>query len=130
MRSHGAPAYPDPNSSGQLPKITAASQVGVSGSRLTAAQGACQALWPYQAPTQAQQRQQLAGDLTFAQCMRSHGVPNWPDPTTVPPNGLVEFVISVSRDGFNPHSPRIISKGVQCEHVLPAGVRPHVSTSP
>jgi hypothetical protein len=119
MRSHGVPDYPDPDSSGQLPKITAASQVGVSDSRLTAAQGACQALWPYQAPTQAQQRQQLTDDLKFAQCMRSHRVPNFPDPTSS--DGRVEFVISVSRDGFDPHSPQILAKARGCEHVLPAG---------
>ncbi len=119
MRSHGVPDYPDPDSSGQLPKIAAASQVGVSDSRLTAAQGACQALWPYQAPTQAQQRQQLTDDLKFAQCMRSHGVPNFPDPTAEPSGP--RFLISVSRDGFDPHSPQILAKARACEYVLPAG---------
>jgi hypothetical protein len=77
-------------------------------------------LWPYQPPTQAQQRQQLADDLKFAQCMRSHGVPNFPDPTTRS-DGRVEFVLSVSRDGFDPHSPQILAKARACQHVLPAG---------
>jgi hypothetical protein len=129
MRSHGVPDYPDPDSSGQLPKITAASQVGVSDSRLTAAAGACQALWPYQPLTQAQQRQQLTDDLKFARCMRSHGVPNFPDPTSS--DGGVAFVISVSRDGFDPHSPQILAKARECQHVLPAGSRlPSVRVSP
>jgi hypothetical protein len=119
MRSHGVPDYPGPDSGGQMPKITSAQQVGVSDSRLTAAQGACQDLWPYQAPTQAQQRQQLTDDLKFAQCMRSRGVPNFPDPTNS--DGHVEFVISVSRDGFDPHSPQILAKARGCEQVLPAG---------
>jgi hypothetical protein len=122
MRSHGVSAYPDPNSSGQLPKITPAneSQLGVSDPQFNAAQTACQRLWPYQAPTQAQQRQQLTEDLKFAQCMRSHGVPNVPDPT-IGPGGRVEFVISISRDGFNPRSPRIVAKAHECQHVLRAG---------
>jgi hypothetical protein len=129
VRSHGVPAFPGPDSSGQIPKITAGQQVGVSDSRLTAAQGACQDLWPYQAPTQVQQRQQLTDDLKFAQCMRSHGVPNFPDPTNS--GGHVEFVISVSRDGFNPHSPQILAKAHECQHVLPAGTRlPSVTVSP
>jgi hypothetical protein len=119
MRSHGVPDYPGPTSGGQMPKITSGQQVGVSDSRLTAAQGACQDLWPYQAPTQAQQRQQLTGDVKFAQCMRSHGLPDFPDPTNS--DGHVEFVISVSRDGFNPHSPQILAKAHECQHVLPAG---------
>jgi hypothetical protein len=128
MRSHGAPDYPDPDSSGQLPKITSGQQVGVTDSRLNAAQRACQDLWPYQAPTQAQQRQQLTGDVKFAQCMRSHGLPDFPDPTNS--DGHVEFVISVSRDGFNPHSPQILAKAHECQHVLPAGTGlPSVSES-
>ena len=119
MRSHGVPDYPGPTSGGQMPKITSGQQVGVSDSRLTVAQGACQKLWPYQAPTQAQQRQQLTDDVKFAQCMRSHGLPNFPDPTNS--DGYVEFVISVSRDGFDPHSPQILAKAHECQHVLPAG---------
>lgn len=129
MRSHGVPDYPGPDSSGQLPKIGSGQQVGVSDSRLTAAQGACQALWPYQAPTQAQLRQQLTGDLKFAQCMRSHGLPDFPDPTTV--DGQPEFVISISRDGFDPHSPQVLAKVRVCERVLPPGVpRPSATVAP
>jgi hypothetical protein len=129
MRSHGVPEYPGPDNSGQMPKITSGQQVGVSDSRLTAAQGACQALWPYQAPTQAQQRQQLTDDLKFAQCMRSHGVPDFPDPTSEPSGP--RFVISVSRDGFDPHSPQIIAKAHECQYVLPAGTGlPSVTVSP
>jgi hypothetical protein len=113
------PDFPGPNSSGQIPKITSGQQVGVSDARLTAARNACQNLWPYQAPTQAQQRQQLTDDLKFAQCMRSQGLPNFPDPTTT--DGQVQFVISASRAGFDPHSPQILAKAHQCESVLPAG---------
>lgn len=138
MRSHGVPDYPGPNSSGQLPKIVPSneSQLGVSDSRFTAAQGACQHLWPYQGPTAAQQRQELADALTFARCMRSHGVPDFPDPTTDPGSGRVEFVISSSQNGFDPQSPQILAKVRECEHALPASMLPgspdgvEVTTSP
>ena len=121
MRSHGVPAYPDPDSSGNLPKITPdkEAQLGVSLSQFNAAGTACQALWPYQAPTPAQQRQELADDLKFAQCMRSHGLPTFPDPTSS--NGHVEFVLSASRLGINPRSPQVLAKAHECEYVLPAG---------
>ncbi|MGH3213964.1 MAG: hypothetical protein ACRDL9_05210 [Trebonia sp.] len=121
VRSHGVPEYPDPNSSGQLPKITPGNeaQLGVSESRFTAAQAACQHLWPYQAPTQAQQRQILADDLKFAACMRSRGLPKFPDPTNGPDGP--RFVIHVSSDGFNPNSPQILAKARACLRVLPAG---------
>jgi len=116
MRSHGIPNFPDPNSSGQIPKEEIL-QLGVSTSVLQTAQRACQRLWPYQAPTLAQQRQQLTDDLTFARCMRSHGVPNFPDPTTS--DGRVEFVISVSRVGMS--LPQLLGKAHECQHVLPPG---------
>jgi hypothetical protein len=118
MRSHGVPNFPDPDSSGQIPKEEIL-QLGISTSVLQTAQRACQRLWPYQAPTQAQLQQQLTDDLKFAQCMRSHGVPNLPDPTIS--DGRVVFVISVSKDGFDPHSPQILAKARECQHVLPPG---------
>jgi hypothetical protein len=128
MRSHGVPEYPDPGSSGQLPKITPANeaQLGVSDSRFQTATTACQALWPYQGPTQAQVRQELTDALTFARCMRAHGVPNWPDPTTDPESGRVEFVIHSSQVGFDPQSPspQILDKARTCEHGLPAYMLP------
>jgi hypothetical protein len=95
MRSRGVPNFPDPDSSGQLPKADP-QQLGVSQSQLQMAERACQHLLPNAAGSFRQQTQQcfLAGDcppalvqqiLTvqrgYAQCMRSHGFPNWPDPT-------------------------------------------------
>jgi hypothetical protein len=96
MRSHGVPNYPDPDSNGQLPK-TSAQQLGVSSSLYQAAQRACQSLLPNTVSMSFEQQFQqcvASGDCpqalvqqamtlmrNFAQCMRSHGVPNWPDPT-------------------------------------------------
>jgi hypothetical protein len=120
MRTHGVPNFPDPDSNGSIPGgKTTLRQLAASNSQYQAATEACQDLWPYQAPTQAQQRQQLTDDVKFAQCMRSHGLPNFPDPTNS--DGRVEFAISVSRDGFDPHSPQILAKAHECQHVLPAG---------
>lgn len=93
MRSHGVPSYPDP-SNGQLPK-GGAQAFGVSGSVFSAAQSACHHLLPDAGSFQEQAsqctlsgdcppavvQQMLNTDRKFAQCMRSHGVPNWPDPT-------------------------------------------------
>jgi hypothetical protein len=128
MRSHGIPNFPDPDSNGQISK-DAILQLRVSSSRLQAAQRACQALWPYQAPSQVQRRQELTDDLKFAQCMRSHGLPDFPDPTTGPDGPY--FILSVSKDGFDPHSPRILAKAHECQHVLPPGSPlPHASMAP
>jgi len=131
MRSHGVPNYPEPDSAGQLPKITPSNvqQYGVSMSRLNAAQTACGKFWPFQPPTAAQARQELAGYLKFAQCMRAHGLPGFPDPTAQ--SDGPRFLISISKDGFNPHSPAVLAKASDCEHVLPAGSGlPEVTVTP
>jgi hypothetical protein len=95
MRSHGVLNYPDPDSSGQLPKGDA-QLFGVSTSQYQAAQQACRHLLPTGGSLQQREeqcivnggpcppalvQQMLTADRKFAQCMRSHGWPNFPDPT-------------------------------------------------
>jgi hypothetical protein len=63
-------------------------------------------------------QQVLNEERRFAQCMRSHGVPNWPDPIT-DSQGRPVFAISVSKDGFNPYSAAIWAKGNECSHQMP-----------
>jgi hypothetical protein len=89
MRSHGVPKYPDPNSSNTmpdgLPKVSP-QQLGITMSQFQAAQSACQHLLPNGGQATRSASQQLLSDgLKFARCMRSHGVPNWPDPTRSTP---------------------------------------------
>jgi hypothetical protein len=83
VRSHGVPNWPDPNSSGVFDKSKLTpQQLGASNSRVQAAQAACAHLLPNggSGPNAAQLQQMKALGLTFAQCVRSHGVPNFPDP--------------------------------------------------
>lgn len=127
VRAHGIPNFPDPDSSGDIPK-QAIRQLNVSDSLLSAATSACENLNPNQPPAAAQQRQQLTEDVKFARCMRAHGLPKFPDPTN--DNGRVAFAISVSQDGFDPHSPQVLAKAHACLHVLPAGSQlPSVSVT-
>jgi hypothetical protein len=132
MRSHGVPNFPDPSGSGALPK-TSPQHLHVSSSRFQTAQRACRHLLPstvnnsslQQCETagicsRAETQLMLNGGLRFAGCMRSHGVPKWPDPTA-DSQGRVAFAISVSRDGFDPHSPRIEAKVTDCGHLMPGG---------
>lgn len=131
MRSHGIPNYPEPDSSGQLPKITPSNvqRYGVSMSQFNAAQTACGKFWPFQPPTAAQAQQELADYLKFARCMRGHGLPGFPDPTAQ--SDGPRFVISISKDGFDPHSPAVLAKARVCQHVLRAGSGlPEVTVTP
>jgi hypothetical protein len=81
MRSSGVPSFPDPNSSGGIPKESL-QQLGVSSARFQAAQTACRHLLPNggRPPDQAEQRRVIATAVRFARCVRSHGVPGFPDP--------------------------------------------------
>jgi hypothetical protein len=81
MRAHAVPAFPDPDSSGAIPKL-GLSQLGVSSSRFQAAQRACGRLLPNggRPPSQAQRQVVQTLSLEFSRCVRTHGVPNFPDP--------------------------------------------------
>ena len=50
--------------------------------------------------------------LAYAQCMRSHGVPSFPDPTS---QGLITY------GPVDIHSAQYLSANKMCQHLLPAG---------
>jgi hypothetical protein len=82
MRSHGVSNFPDPDAQGNFPPF----QTGVSKQTSTAANDVCKHLLPSGgggggAGTRGDQ-QKLAFALKVARCMRSHGFPTYPDPTT------------------------------------------------
>ena len=79
MRAHRVPKWPDPDSSGSFDKTKITEQqLGVSSTALQAAQDACQHLLPPESLTQ--QRLNAVQALQYAQCVRAHGVSNFPDP--------------------------------------------------
>ena len=95
MRSHGVPNFPDPDSSGELPKDRRAALRGqhlpvpgrpskpastCSRQRGSLQQQEHQCMQNSDCPP-ALVQQMMTGDLKLARCMRSHGVPNFPDPT-------------------------------------------------
>jgi hypothetical protein len=131
MRSHGVPNFPDPDSSGAIPKQGGdPQQLGVSTSQLQAAQTACQPLLPAGGSLQDQARQcMVTGDCPpalvqqietaqrkFARCMRSHGFPNFPDPTT-DSEGRPVLAWSISKTGIDPHSSQYVAKEDECQRL-------------
>jgi hypothetical protein len=108
MRSHRVPNFPDPNTDGKPFQAVDPQLLGVSSSLYQAAEQACQPLLPTGGSLQQQTQQCLSfGDcpqalvqqlLTverrYAQCLRSHGIPNWPDPTISPKGGRPVFDLS------------------------------------
>lgn len=131
MRSQGVPDFPDPGSSGAIPKESA-QHLGVSSSQFNAAQRTCQHLLPttggsltasslqqcYLADVcpQALVQHALNAGLKFSRCMRSHGVPNWPDPT-IDSEGRPLFNITVPRSP----PPQVSTAINECERLEHAG---------
>jgi hypothetical protein len=132
MRSHGVTKFPDPDASGALPKSNA-QQLGVSSSQYQSAESTCQHLLPGggavlndASATQclstgdcspALRQQLMNGMLQFSKCMRSHGVPNFPDPTI---NSQGQPGINlVAVPGTNWSSSRIDDKLHECGQLLP-----------
>jgi hypothetical protein len=131
MRGHGVPNFPDPDPSGGF---NASVLSTIDNSQVRAAYGACRHLLPGGGPSftrlqqEAQQEQQeeqkeLPVLLKFAQCMRSHGVPNFPDP----PLGGQSTPAPSKGAGIDPNSPQFQAAVNACQHVLPAGAQLHVS---
>jgi hypothetical protein len=116
MRSNGVPNWPDPNSSGVFDKSKLTSQqLGASNSRLETAQRACNHLLPNggNGPNPAQMRQIRAQGLRFSGCVRSHGVPNFPDPDS---SGRIPDPASV---GIDQGSPKFQAANQACRRYRP-----------
>jgi len=123
MRSNGLPNFPDPPSDAKLP---GAQQLGVSDSQYQAAITACRQLLPNggHGPNQAEMQQQMTALLPFARCMRSHGAPNWPDPSIrsndTGDQAVVFYLVGLpglDSNGFD--SPQVQGTIQQCSHLLP-----------
>jgi hypothetical protein len=111
MRSHGVSNFPDPTN-GELklqvqktPNSTSVNGVEVNGPAFGAAMQACRSYLPNGGhPSAAQTARAKAQALAMSRCMRSHGVPNFPDPQfqTGPGGGLG---VRIGGPGINPNSP-------------------------
>ena len=114
MRSHGLPNFPDPDSRGNFPSLPA---LGVSKQTWAPADIACKHLLPNGGSgpqeTAQQERTRIADGLSFARCMRSHGVSRFPDPTS---QGQLT-VEMVQAQGIDVYSPAVLQAVQAC---LPA----------
>lgn len=82
LRGHGIPNFPDP-SPGAPPRIP--SYINTEAPAFKAAQAACARLLPAAGRSGSSSESRRLQLLAVASCMRQHGVPNFPDPTSSPP---------------------------------------------
>ena len=80
VRAHGVPHFPDPDSKGEM-------NFGVDVSRdvWLKAVDACKALKPPGALSSKRTPKEQSASLRFAQCVRDHGVKDFPDPVNGEP---------------------------------------------
>ena len=122
MRTHGVPNFPDPTSDVKFPDARA---LGISESTFHAALIACEHLLPNggNAPNQAELQRQESALLPFAECMRSNGVPDWPDPSIdTNPDGITAVAFNLrgtSADGAAFDSPKVQAAVQHCSPLLP-----------
>ena len=122
--SHGVPNFPDPTSDGQINvNFASGGKGGAPGSsgidrmspQYISADQTCRHLLPGGVPTPAQDQQALAKGLKFARCMRSHGVPNFPDPSTA---GVVHLGAGVDMS-----SPQFQDAQKVCQSLVPGATK-------
>ena len=82
MRGHGVPNFPDPSPGGGL---VIPNGINANAPAFQSAQRACSKLLPAGGPGGKPSETARLAMLALARCIRAHGVPSFPDPTTSPP---------------------------------------------
>ena len=112
MRSHGVPSFPDPTTRAFKFALTPESGNPRSPT-FRSAVTACQHLLPDGGPSSespARTQARIAAALAFARCLRAHGFPNFPDPTST---GELNPQM-VTEAGINLHQPAVLRAADAC----------------
>jgi len=117
MRSHGARDFPDPIPSpggGVAFQINGGpgSDLNHNNPKFTVAEEACHSLLPGEGQPSPVPAQKIAADVKWALCMRSHGLPGFPDPNS-------QGAFDSSR--FNDRSPSFQTASKACQALEPTG---------
>jgi hypothetical protein len=127
MRAHGVVNFPDPDAQGNIIQHVGPGQSAGNSSMEQAADKTCRHLLPGggQANPAAQARV-VNRYLKIAQCMRTHGLPNYPDPKVS--NGSIIFGLSAA--GINVNSPQFKAAERACKSLIPPGFSPGSGVAP
>lgn len=129
MRAHGEPNFPEPkiSTNGNEVKVAIGINPSISGNpHFKSAQQACSKLLPGGGPGSGPNHQispqEQSQYLKAAACIRSHGVPNFPDPT------FSGGGVHIAHQGLNESSPAFKAAVQACESLIPGGVHGSGST--
>jgi hypothetical protein len=129
MRSHGVANFPDPkvSTNGNEVKVAIGVNPSITGNpQFESAQQACGKLLgdggPGSGPNHQITPQEQSQYLKAAACIRSHGIPNFPDPT------FSGGGVHIAHQGLNESSPVFKAAVQACESLIPGGVHGSSST--
>ena len=135
MRAHGVTDFPDPNSQGGFTLQGGPnSDLGPNSSAFQQANQACQRFTPTSGlghgPSPAQVAQAQAQALKFSQCMRSHGITDFPVPVfqSCGGGGISISIKSVTGSDLTPNSPAFQSAQSACQKLLPGRKGAHFAS--
>jgi hypothetical protein len=119
MRANGVPNFPDSaisDSNGRV-EMNIPSGIDTNSSQFQSAMQTCRKDLPNggSSGNGSSSGSSTQAVIKFANCMRSHGVPNFPEP-----NAQGQELITGS-SGINPNSPQFQSAMAACQSLLPAG---------
>jgi hypothetical protein len=119
MRTHGEPEFPEPTEGGIRIQNHNGHGPNPESSRFQAAEKACSKYAPSKvAPSPAEQAKMQEGALKFSACMRSHGVPNFPDPK-FSGGGTRVTLKAGGANAIDPNSPQFKAAQKTCQSDLP-----------
>jgi hypothetical protein len=115
VRSHGVPSFPDPNSQGNF----VLNGINTNSTLFETAKADCKSLLPSGSgkPSGSLLQKAIGHLLKYSQCMRAHGLPNFPDPVS-----NSKGVSFPPMTGINPRSPQYQSAATACQSLLAGGV--------
>lgn len=111
MQTHGVPNFPDPDSHGRiLIQGGPGSSLDPGSAAFKNAQNHCKSLQPQ--PTAAQQAQAEQQALRVSECMRAHGIKDYPDPSG---NGRISISLNnTPGSDLNPNNPLFQRAQAKC----------------
>jgi hypothetical protein len=124
MREHGVPNFPEPriSTSGNEVKVAMRVTPGITGNpHFQSAEKACGKLLPEGGPGGPGLNHQISPReqsqyLKAAACIRTHGIPNFPDPT------FSGGGVHISQKGLDLHSPQVRAAEEACQSLIPGGL--------
>jgi hypothetical protein len=138
MRDHGITNFPDPQGNGGIAIDAGSLGLDPRSQAFKDADAACEKYLSQVGSRLAPNPAAQADALKFAQCMRSHGVSNFPDPPSNPGTGPVTnenpgsgpgsgSIVSIDGQTFDPNDPTFKAAFDACKSILGSKV-PQTST--